>query len=293
MASILNRSPLAAICFGGKDATHIRIYFQDPQGSIRETYFDSGIGWHTRPENVIRVYFLAPDNQVVERCCTEGKTGTWTDGALTTNHQFMAAPYSQVGAVSFDSGLKEIRTYYQDTANKVCEVLFDNDTSAWFRGTNISQLAEAGTSISVIASASCPRRLLRIYYQLPNSKFLECIMNRGGHWFRGGFSPHDDYAPGSCLSALCSGSTEAVRVFGVNDTNRVTMAAELKDGWRDLVKLLTVIPGSVVAAIKVTAVGDGIRVYCQSSGSTISEICSNDAGEHWFMSQPALPISNW
>lgn len=54
MTPILSRTPIASIAF--VDTTgkkNIRVYYQDPAGSIKETFFRQGDGWHTRPKNVI------------------------------------------------------------------------------------------------------------------------------------------------------------------------------------------------------------------------------------------------
>lgn len=52
VAPILSRTPLAATVFvDDTGKKNIRVYFQDPAGNVKETYFRQGDGWHTRPKN--------------------------------------------------------------------------------------------------------------------------------------------------------------------------------------------------------------------------------------------------
>jgi hypothetical protein len=53
MAPILNRSNLAAIGFADGNGDHIRIYYQDAEGYIREAFYDNGQGWARRDGDVI------------------------------------------------------------------------------------------------------------------------------------------------------------------------------------------------------------------------------------------------
>lgn len=53
MAPILTRTPLASISFQDNGGSHIRVYYQDTSGNIRETFYDDNRGWQERPENVI------------------------------------------------------------------------------------------------------------------------------------------------------------------------------------------------------------------------------------------------
>jgi hypothetical protein len=46
--AILARSPLAATTFDDNNGAHIRVYYQEVNGTLKETFFDSG-SWATRP----------------------------------------------------------------------------------------------------------------------------------------------------------------------------------------------------------------------------------------------------
>lgn len=51
---MLPRSPIASTSFVDETGKkNIRVYYQDPMGNIKETYFRQGDGWHTRPKNIV------------------------------------------------------------------------------------------------------------------------------------------------------------------------------------------------------------------------------------------------
>ena len=52
---ILNRTPLASIVFKDGNGTHIRVYYQDEDGNIRETFYDDGNGWALREGDIVGV----------------------------------------------------------------------------------------------------------------------------------------------------------------------------------------------------------------------------------------------
>jgi hypothetical protein len=53
MAPILNRSNLATIGFVDGNGDHIRVYYQDAEGYIRETFYEGGRGWARRDKDVV------------------------------------------------------------------------------------------------------------------------------------------------------------------------------------------------------------------------------------------------
>jgi hypothetical protein len=79
MAPILSRSPLAAISFKDGNGQHIRVYYQDTQGYIKESFYDTGRGWHTRSEDVVGKAKLNSGIAAV----------VWNNGTQVSKHQFM------------------------------------------------------------------------------------------------------------------------------------------------------------------------------------------------------------
>jgi hypothetical protein len=45
MAPVLNRSPLAACSFKTGNGSHIRLYYQDTQGNIKESCYNTDKEW--------------------------------------------------------------------------------------------------------------------------------------------------------------------------------------------------------------------------------------------------------
>lgn len=67
MAPVLNRTPLACIAFDDGNGKHLRVYYQDVQGTIKESFYDDGSGWTTRaPGDVVGKGRL---NTGISACC--------------------------------------------------------------------------------------------------------------------------------------------------------------------------------------------------------------------------------
>jgi len=311
MAPILDQTPLAALSFQDGNGLHIRVYYQDVEGNIRETFFDDANGWQRRPEDIvgrgklntgiaaiswdngtqIRIYFLSQEDQVVERVYSAGAAGSWYDGALTTKEKFIAAPYSKIAAVGFGSGLKELRVYYQDPTERVREIKLDVPNETWYDGTNNLPPAVPGTSISAMATTARPGQLLWVYYQLPNMNFVEWMMDPEERWSPGGFTSQGTYAPGSYVSAVVWGDIE-IRVVAINDADTMTVTSYTADAWQRTTELQRVITDSAVAATTLPTMYDSIRVYCQPAGRLISERGSNNGGVDWITMQDQIPVDN-
>jgi len=309
MAPILNQTPLAALSFEDRDGLHISVYYQDTEGNIRETFFNKARGWHKRPKDIvgngklntgiaaiswdngtqIRVYFLSPKNQVVERVYSGGAGGEWTDGALTKGETFIAAPYSKIAAVGFGSGLKELRVYYQDATNKVREIKLDVPKETWYDGTNNLPVAVPGTSISTMATTARPGQLLWVYYQLPDMKFVEWMMDPTDSWSLGGFTSQGTYAPGAYVSAVVWNNIE-IRVVAINDANKMTVTSYTANAWKETTELQIAITNSAVAAITLPTTKDSIRVYYQPAGKLVGEKGSNNGGIDWLDMEEEIPV---
>ena len=53
--SALNRTGLASIFYTDSNGKHVRIYYQDTAGVIRETSYDDAVGWYIGPNDVVGV----------------------------------------------------------------------------------------------------------------------------------------------------------------------------------------------------------------------------------------------
>jgi hypothetical protein len=53
--SVLNRTNIASIVFTDDSGVHVRIYYQDSEGVIRETCYDHGRGWAINDRFVVGV----------------------------------------------------------------------------------------------------------------------------------------------------------------------------------------------------------------------------------------------
>jgi hypothetical protein len=123
-----------------------------------------------------------------QRVYSGGAAGSWTDGALTRGTQFIAAPYSQVSGVGYESGSDTLRVYYQDKENKIREIVLNGPTETWSNGTNELPVAAAGTSLSACALPSRPDSLW-VYCQTPDMKLCE-MQFQDGRWFKGKLEPY-------------------------------------------------------------------------------------------------------
>ncbi|EAQ84487.1 predicted protein [Chaetomium globosum CBS 148.51] len=295
MAPILNRSNLGAIAFADGNGDHIRIYYQDAEGYIRETFYDNGNGWAQRPEDVIGKGKLNTGIAAIawangtQRCYSGGAAGGWYDGALT-RARFQAAPYSQVGAVPFSVDNADIRVYYQDNENKVAEAVLQPATETWVKGNLDLPPAIPGTSISAVSSANRPNQRVWVYYQLANTQPVEYVLQPQRGWVVGGYNPSGTFAPGAYISAVHWGDYN-INVFAVNDQNTVVRTAWTKAGsWQGTTALQTVITDAPVASIHVPTMADWIRAYTQPSGQLISELGSNDGGASFVTMQSTIPV---
>ncbi|KAH6617482.1 hypothetical protein F5144DRAFT_551927 [Chaetomium tenue] len=311
MAPILNRSNLAAVSFADGNGDHFRVYYQDAEGYIRETFYDSHNGWAQRDDDFvgkgklntgiaaitwdegteIRVYYLSEDSHLVERCYSGGAAGEWFDGALT-QAQFQAAPYSQVAAVPFSLDNSDIRVYYQDSENNVVEAVLDPGSETWGAGVLDLPTAIPGTSISAVSSVNRPDQRVWVYYQLANTQPVEYVLQPHHGWVVGGYEPSGTFAPGASISAVHWGDYN-INVFAVSDQNTLVRTAWAKDtSWKRTEELQHVITGAPIASLHVPSTDDWIRAYTQPSGQLISELGSDDAGDSFVTMQSTIPVDH-
>ncbi|TFK72403.1 fucose-specific lectin [Pluteus cervinus] len=303
MAS-LNRPPLTAIKFDDDDGKHIRIYYQSPDGDIKEAPYDQHSGWSSRPENIvgcgklntdigatcwangaqIRVYFLNEEGRIIE-----------TDGRMTGKYH--AAPYSRLGAVNYQNG-KHIRVYYQDTSNKLREAIYRSNRG-WTEGTSTLPVALPGTTLATATNPNDNGQLwvyfqtneleLQEYWYKP-SPFLDLVdisyairynaSTPGFH--RGDFRTDKIYLPGAPISAAMWNDPVKIRVLTVDETNKLCVTA-WDGGWAPTQELTESAAVSDLALISVagsTEPPSPLRLYFRNSDAGITEFASQD-GTNW------------
>jgi hypothetical protein len=308
MAPILARTPLAAITFISSGKKNIRVYYQDYEGYIRETFYQDGVGWQLRDKDVvgqgklntgiavtwwadgtqIRVYYLDTSNKIVERCYTGGAAGSWFDGELTG--QFTAAHYSQLAATSYIyQSSQYIRVYYQATDNSIKEVVRIGDTP--WKATGLANIgtAIAGSSINADSLVETLPGYVWVYYQTPGTDFVEWLWENGNAWIKSGiFKSNSIYPPGAGITS-CSFPKNSHRVFTISQDNQLGVTSYDHGGnWSKTEFIAYSISFSSVAAI---ALEDGkqISVYFQNEGSKITEYLSTDGGKKWSLGKDVLP----
>ncbi|KAL7265850.1 hypothetical protein RUND412_011622 [Rhizina undulata] len=288
---ILNRTTLASTKFTDGNGLHLRVYYQDINGNIKESFWDQGTGWNLRGNGLvvkaklnspiavvswasgtqIRVYYLNDQNRVSEKVYSGGAAGQWTDGGLNSRN-LQAAPYSQLAASQIGEGADlRIHVYFQDASNKIQEEIW---ASGWSKGSNTLPTALIGSSLASFALAASPGRWW-LYYQDTSLKLKEVLFVNGSY-AAGGYNPTGTFRPGASISAVAWGSTE-IRVFAVNEDNELLQTAYQGNKWTGTVTLTTTVTDSGVAAIQWPNVQ--IRVYHQRTAINLKEWSWN--GSAW------------
>jgi len=303
MSTILDRSPLASYSFTTSQGIHIRVCYQDKLGNIKQTFYDQATGWKTRADPIVgtadlnnglaitgwsngtqeRVYYIGKDNKIVERCYTAGTSG-WYDGALTG--KFTAAHYSNLAAMTYEyNGTRCIRVVYQDPDN-IIRILYKDGDAAWGYG----QTFQAGIQGSSIACSyvegGTNNRFL--YYQLPNTTFIEYVAPTNGGWKLGGFKSQLVYDPGAYIAAASYPNVNH-RIFTLNRDNKLCVTEYDASSWGQTKQLTDTIAFSPAAATLVAG-STRIRVYTQIASGQIAEWGTNDGKTYSFMANP-LPTN--
>ncbi|KAL7270489.1 hypothetical protein RUND412_006804 [Rhizina undulata] len=282
---------IASTKFFDGNGLHLRVYYQDTYGNIRESYWDQGRGWNLRGDGIIvkaklnspiavvswasgvqiRAYYLNEQDCVCEKVYSGGSG--WTDGGLNS-YKLQAAPYSQLAAAQIGEGSDlRIHIYYQDPTNKLREHIWD---SGWYNGSNTLPVALNGTSLSSFALASSPG-CWWLFYQDNSLKLKETYYTPGNRkYIAGGYSPTGNFRPGASISAVAWGHTE-IRVFAVNKDNQLIETAFQGNRWTGTKALTATVTDSGVAAIQWPNVQ--IRVYHQRIAENLKELCWD--GSQW------------
>ncbi|KAI5784858.1 hypothetical protein FPQ18DRAFT_352624 [Pyronema domesticum] len=182
MAPLLNRSPLAALSFSDGNGVHIRVYHQATDGSIKETFYDDNNGWGLRSADVVGQAKL---NTGIAACA-------WANGT-------------------------QIRVYFIDTNNKICERIYEGGAAgSWHDGTlSVSHNYKAAPYSKLSCIGYEEDETLRVYYQDTSNKLRELTFN-GSRW-QDGDSSLPTATPGSAISANAH-KGRAVRWIYYQDT---------------------------------------------------------------------------
>ncbi|TFK64511.1 fungal fucose-specific lectin [Pluteus cervinus] len=294
----LVRTPITALTFDDAAGKHIRVYYQAPNGDIKEAFFDEGSNWVPNPQNTvgtaklntgiaavswslngqqIRVYYLGQDSKVVERC-SDGQGG-WVNGSLTGKYQ--AAPYSKIAAVDLSKTGANIHVYYQDPTNKLRETL----SGGWVEGTTELPVAFTGTSIAATVDSDPSRSGdIWLYYQDTDLTLKEkWYSDSKKGWSTGSFKATSVFPPGASLSAALWGFQND-RVASVDENNQLCVTPCLSGPWNPTVNIGQVtITLSDVALISVgggSEPASALRLFFQDDGGAIAEYASSD-GNTW------------
>ncbi|TFK63748.1 fucose-specific lectin [Pluteus cervinus] len=295
----LNRTPLAAFTCDDDDGQHIYLYYQAPNGDIKEAIFDEASNWAPNPQNTstvgtaklntglaviswdvgqqVRVYYLGQESKIVERC--NNGQGGWDDGELTGKYQ--AAPYSKIAAVNLSKTGANIHVYYQDSTNKLRETISIGD---WPEGTTRLPVAVVGTSIAASINFD-PNRSGQIwlYYQDTDLTLKEkWYSGSNDNWSTGSFKATNVFPPGASLSAALWGFQND-RVASVDENNQLCVTP-CSGPWNSTVNIgqVTITLSDVV----LISVGGGsepasaLRMFFQEAGGAITHFASSD-GDTW------------
>lgn len=280
-------------------AWHMRVYFQDGRGGIRESRHDDGvwsggdvpsvlltakmgtplsvINWDNGRQ--IRIYYLSSQNMLQEYCYSTGRG--WYHGDL--NSQWIqVAPNSRISAIHWHVDTS-IRVYFQAPTSWAIQEYCYCGQSGWCRGSTLWN-ARAGSSIAATrwfsgALDSIHRNLhIRIYYQDEQSYIKELCWQVGG-WSKGGFS---QWAfGGTPIAAFAWYDYQVnIRVYW-QDNYKALLESKYANGW----SAGSNITNDVDERCPFTAVelqnGQHYRVYLRDRTALI-EKCKGKYGGYWY-----------
>ncbi|KAL2891956.1 Fucose-specific lectin [Ceratocystis lukuohia] len=308
MAPILNRTPLAAISYQDDNGDHIRVFYQDMDGYIRQSFYDTGKGWNERKNDIvgkaklntgiaaitwnngkeIRVYFIGPENTIVER----GSSGnnTWYYGPLTKeNHK--AAPYSKVAAVGYHAKSPAImRIYFQDRSNKIIELVQRGDDFASWEKRSEFPTASPGTGLAVTPYQGLDASSVYLYYQQASLMPTQLLLDDASAHTKGELAINGYYSLIASLAAV-AWDGEETRVVAVSDENKLTLTSIVHGEAHATEPLYpVVIPGSDVAVVRLRSAPAHQRIFFQRYGSIITALGSDDNGETWKILEAGIPV---
>ncbi|OAP55737.1 hypothetical protein AYL99_09889 [Fonsecaea erecta] len=289
--SILSGHSIAATAWS---AWHMRVYFQDGRGGVRESRHDDGVwsGGDARsvlfttkmgtPLSVIswdngqkiRIYYLSSQDILQEYCYSAGYG--WFHGSLN-GQSIRVAPGSKISAIYWP-----VDTSIRATSWAIQEYCYCGQ-SGWGRGATLWN-ARPGSSIAATRWFSGPldsvhRNLhIRIYYQDEQSYIRELCWQVGG-WSIGGFSQRALAA--TPIAAIAWQDHQVnIRVFW-QDNSKVLFESKYANAWAG--------PSNVTndadEHCPFTAVelqnGQHHRIYLRDRTALV-EKCNGKYGYYWF-----------
>ncbi|RPB23466.1 fungal fucose-specific lectin [Terfezia boudieri ATCC MYA-4762] len=251
----------ACIAFGN---VHLRVYFQDNEGYVRESQWDgswTAITWGSTPH--IRVYYVDTNNKLAEHCW-DGSG--WYTGALGGSN--IALDYrSKIGACTW-SNTPSIRVYYQSPGNQaIREVCWDGN--GWTGGATLPN-AQLGSGLAAIAFSNNGIHL-RVYYQTRDDNTVRehCW---DGSWSVGQMTAQ---APaGTAIGATTWASDPQIRVYIEQTHGGHVSEMAYSGGWSGPNVLTNCLADT---NLSVCSWGNiQIRFYFQRVVNEIQEYCWNN-----------------
>jgi len=278
--------------------SHLRVYFQDTTGSIREALYESGwangtaqnviakgklgtpISATSKELNNIRVYYISEGNTLKEACYDSG--AGWYDGALS-GMNFQVAPYSSVTGV-FLAGTTNLilRVYAQSSDNTIQEFCWNSDGAGWVKGTNLGA-ALPGSGLAA-TSFKTSQLGIRVYMQDNNLNLIEKCYDANRGWYTGAFSV-PKAAPRAGLSVTSWGSV-SIRVYYAAANDKLLEHCWDGNGWYTGAFSQPCIPGTQSAVINWGNIE--LRVYFQK-GNLVSGITEWMWSGGWSVGNNAIP----
>lgn len=138
--------------------------------------------WNGQPQS--RTFYIGQNNEVR----AFGVAGKIYDGRINRG-EFVAAPYSRIGAVAWATGATpHIRIYYQATDDHIQEIVFDGSNNDQYYQGHAFPTPLKGTALSFICQPRAPGSqsiTIRGYYQHTDLRIMEVVWD--GSWHAGTF----------------------------------------------------------------------------------------------------------
>ncbi|KAK6334558.1 hypothetical protein TWF730_003772 [Orbilia blumenaviensis] len=279
-------------------AWHVRVYFQDSQGGVRESRHDDGrwaggdtnsilfvaklgtplaaINWNSGAE--IRIYYLSPDDHLQEYCYSAGHG--WSHGNIN-NHSFTVASYSKIGAIHMPIE-PMIRLWVQEPNSKAIQEYYYSSRTSWKRGETLWE-ARAGSSIAATqwsyGEPHWNNVPIRLYFQDEQSYIRELCW-QGGRWSAGQFCHRVGRDSPLAASSWYHRGTINIRIFWM-DNHRTVYESAYVDGWNDPCAIARGIDGSCALGAVKFQTGKQQRLYLRE-GDALVEKCVDGHNGSWF-----------
>jgi len=149
-------------------------------------------------------------------------TTSAVESVVATGHaQLVASPTHPFAGLSRKWG-NELRIYHLGPRNILQEHVYSADSrnGGWYQGT-LHKLGIILTPDSALAAVELPGNDIRLYYQVPESGFIQVLLHRvskNGPWFKGSFIAKAIKGSGIAAVLCLQFNGEAVHVY-YQDTN--------------------------------------------------------------------------